>query len=135
MAVSEKTAELSSQKNSTIYFYKIQIQNIGQRSVKSFAWEYRPSNEPDPSNRQFYCVVNAKANEKKDFNLFSPFAPSRVVDAASPDDKPNTEKKDKIIINKIEYTDGTVWKRQSWNPQTFPTEDTSKVGSGKCIGI
>src|SRR6185369_13919805 len=46
MAVSEKTAELSSQKNSTIYFYKIQIQNIGQRSVKSFAWEYRPSNEP-----------------------------------------------------------------------------------------
>ena len=135
MAVSEKTAELSTQKNSTIYFYKIQIQNLGQKPVKSFAWEYRPGNEPDPSNRQFYCVVNAKANEKKDFDLFSPFAPSRVVDASSPEDKPNAEKKDKIIINKIEYMDGTVWKRQSWNTQTFPVEDTSKVGSGKCIGI
>lgn len=135
MAISEKTAQLSTQKNSTIYFYKIQVQNTGAKAVKSFAWEYRPANEPDPSNRQFYCVINAKTNEKKDFDLYSPYAPSRVVDASSPEDKPNAEKKDKIIINKIEYMDGTVWKRESWNLKTFPLEDTNKVGAGKCIGI
>lgn len=135
MAISEKTAQLSTQKNSTIYFYKIQVQNTGAKAVKSFAWEYRPTNEPDPSNRQFYCVINAKTNEKKDFDLYSPYAPSRVVDASNPDDKPNAERKDKIIINKIEYMDGTVWKREGWNLKTFPVEDTNKVGAGKCIGI
>jgi len=135
MAIAEKTAELSTQKNSTLYFYKIEVQNTGAKTVKSFAWEYRPSNEPDPSNRQFYCVINAKTNEKKDFDLFSPYAPSRVVDVSNPQDKPNAEKKDKIIINKIEYTDGTVWKREGWNPKTFQPEDTNKVGGGKCIGI
>jgi hypothetical protein len=135
MAISEMNAKLSTQKAAQFYFYSIQIQNTGSKPVKSFAWEYRPTDEIDPSNRQFYCVINAKPNAKKEFDLYSPLAPSRVIDASKPNDKPNTEKKDKIIINKIEYMDGTVWKRPAWNPKTFAIEDTSKVGDGKCIGI
>ena len=135
MAISEMNAKLSTQKAAQYYFYQIQIQNSGTKAVKGFAWEYRPNEEIDPSNRQFYCVINAKPHEKKELDLFSPLAPSRVVDASKPTDKPNQEKKDKIIINKIEYVDGTIWKRPAWNVQTFSVEDTSKVGNGKCIGI
>ncbi len=135
MAISEMNAKLSSKKSSPIYFYRIQVQNNGEKAVKSFAWEYRPTDESDPSNRQFFCVLNAKPSEKKDFDLYSPYAPARVVDANKPDDKPNLERKDKIIINKIEYMDGTVWKRPAWNVKTFAEEDTVKVGPGKCIGI
>jgi hypothetical protein len=135
MAVTEINAALSSKKPSSVYFYRIQVLNTGGKAVKGFAWEYRPSDEPDPSNRQFFCVVNAKPNEKKEFELFSPLAPSRVVDASKPADKPSSEKKDKIIVNKIEYMDGSVWKRPAWNPATFAVEDTNKVGSGKCIGL
>ena len=135
MAISEMNAKLSTQKAAQFYFYQIQIQNLGAKAVKGFAWEYRPTEEIDPSNRQFYCVINAKPNEKKELDLYSPLAPSRVVDASKPAEKPNADKKDKIIINKIDYTDGTVWKRPAWNPQTFTAEDTSKVAVGKCIGI
>ena len=135
MAISEMNAKLSTQKAAQFYFYQIQIQNSGPKAVKGFAWEYRPTEEADPSNRQFYCVINAKPNEKKELDLYSPLAPSRVVDASKPAEKPNSEKKDKVIINKIEYMDGTVWKRPAWNPQTFSADDTSKVAIGKCIGI
>jgi hypothetical protein len=135
MAISEMNAKLSTKKSAPVYFYRIQVQNAGTKVVKGIAWEYQPSEEPDPSNRQFYCVINAKPNEKREFELFSPYAPSRVVDASKPEDKPNAEKKDKIIVNKIEYMDGTFWKRTGWNLSTFSVEDTSKVGGGKCIGI
>jgi len=111
------------------------VQNIGAKPVKSFVWEYRPTNEADPYNRQFFCVVNAKPTDKKEFELFSPLTPSRIVDASKLGDKADADKKANIIINKIEYMDGTFWKRPTWNVATFSTEDTSKVGAGKCIGI
>ena len=131
MAITEANAARSSQSPSQIYSYKIQIQNTGPKVVKSFAWEYQPTSEPDPSNRQFYCVANAKPNDKKEYDLYSPLAPSRVIDVS----KSDNQNKPQVIINKIEYADGTFWKRMGWNPANFRQEDTSKVGNGKCIGI
>jgi hypothetical protein len=133
MIVSEANAALSTQKDSKVYFYKIQVQNTGAKVVKSFAWEYQPSGELDPSNRQFYCVVNAKPKDKKDYDLYSPLTPSRVIDVSKVGDK--NQQTGKIVINKIEYADGTIWKRMVWNVATFGPDDTSKVANGKCIGI
>lgn len=131
LAITEENAARSGQTPSQVYFYKIQLQNTGTKLVKSVAWEYQPNSEPDPSNRQFYCVVNAKPNDKKDYELYSPLAPSRVIDVS----KSDNQSKSRVIINKIEYADGTFWKRMGWNPGNFREEDTSKVGNGKCIGI
>jgi hypothetical protein len=131
MAISEANAARSGQTPTQLYFYKIQLQNTGTKIVKSVAWEYQPTSEPDPVNRQFYCVINAKPSDKKDYELFSPLSPSRVVDVS----KNEGQQKGRVIINKIEYADGTFWKRMGWNRANFRPEDTSKVGSGKCIGI
>jgi hypothetical protein len=135
MIVTEANAARSSQPGSTYYFYRIQVQNTGTKLVKSFVWEYQPAEETDPFNRQFYCVVNARANDKKEFELFSPLAPSRVIDASKVSNKSDAENNGRVVINKIEFSDGSVWKRPGWNLATFSPEDTSKVGSGKCIGI
>jgi len=135
MRTSEINAALSAQADSKFYFYRIQVQNMGSKLVKSFAWRYQAGEVPNPFDRQFFCVVNAKPSEKKEFELFSPLAPTRVVDASKPADKTNADQKTSIVINKIEYDDGSVWKRPGWNPMTFLPEDTKKVGAGKCIGI
>ena len=131
MDITEKNAARSGQTPSQFYFYRIQLQNTGSKLVKSVAWEFQPTGEPDPSNRQFYCVLNAKPTEKKDYELYTPLAPSRVIDASKGDAK----QQGRVVINKIEYADGTFWKRTGWNPANFRTEDTSKVANGKCIGI
>lgn len=135
MRAAEINAALSGQPESKLYFYRIQIQNTGDKAMKSFVWEYQPSEEPEPTDRQFYCVINAKPSEKKEFELFSPLAPSRVIDASKLGDKPNLDRKANVVVNKIEYMDGSVWIRPSWNPKTFAPEDTKKVAGGKCIGI
>lgn len=131
----ETTAALSNQPSSTIYFYRIQIRNAGTKPIRSFAWQYQAGEEPSSTDRQFYCVLNAKPNDKKEIELLSPLAPSRVVDASKPIEKPDAEKKASVVINKVEYIDGTVWHREGWDLQTFAAEDAAKVGSGKCLGI
>jgi hypothetical protein len=129
----ELNAALSAHKGVKLYLYHLEIKNIGTRKIKSFAWEYQSSGVSDPSDRQFYCAVNAKPNDKKDFDLLAPFAPSRVVDASSAGQK--TDKKGLVVINKVEYADGSIWVRPGWKQATFSAEYTQKVAIGQCIGL
>ena len=134
MQAGEVNAALSKQKNTTIYFYHLEIKNAGEKIVKSFAWSYQPGEIPDPSDRQFFCVVNAKPNVNKSFDLYTPLSPSRLIDARVKN-RPDKDERARVMINQIEYLDGTIWKRQAWNPKTFSREDTDKVAIGKCIGL
>lgn len=129
----EVNATLSGKKNAKVYFYRLEVKNSGAKPIKSFAWEYQPPDESDPSNRQFFCAVKAKPDETKKLELFSPLAPSRVIDANKAADKSSPA--GKTVINKIEYSDGTVWLRSGWNPQTFSEDSVQKVASGRCIGL
>lgn len=135
MRTTEINATLSARKGSSVYFYRLQVKNSSPKIVKSFAWAYQPTETPDPFDRQFYCAIKAKPNESKDIELFSPLAPSWVVDASKAGDKTGKNSRASVIINQIEYMDGSVWRRPGWNPKTFPAESTQKVESGKCIGL
>jgi hypothetical protein len=135
MKAAEINAARSAQPQSTLYFYHLEVRNTSLKVVKSFAWSYQPGESPDPSDRQFYCVVKAKPSEAKEFNLYAPLAPSRVVEAAKASDKSKANSIGSVVINKIEYMDGSVWKRPGWNPATFTADATEKVVNGKCIGL
>ena len=135
MRTAEINASLSGQPASKIYVYRLQVKNASAKAVKSFAWEYRPSSEPDTLDRQFFCVVKTKPNESKQIELFSPLAPSRVVDASKAGDKSAKSSDAGVIVNKIEYMDGSVWQRPGWNPNTFRADDVHKIIPGKCIGL
>lgn len=135
MRVAEINASLSSKPESKTYVYRLQVKNASTKVVKSFAWEYQLSDKPDSLDRQFYCSIKAKPSESKDLELFSPLAPSRVVDASKAGQKPAKSSDAKVIINKIEYADGSVWQRQGWNPKTFADDAIQKIASGKCIGL
>jgi hypothetical protein len=134
MKAAEINAALSTRKAAKVYFYHLEVKNNGSRSIKSFAWQYESSGVPDPSDRHFYCVVNAKPNQKRRFDLYTPLAPSRVVDVTTASEKPGNPK-GLVVINKIEYTDGTTWLRPNWNPATFSAEATHKVEAGRCVGL
>ena len=134
LRTTEVNAALSTQKPAKLYFYHLEVKNNGSRAIKSFAWQYESSGVPDPSDRHFFCVVNAKPNQKKQFDLFTPLAPSRVVDVTTASEKPGNSK-GVVVINKIEYDDGTTWLRPGWNAATFSSEVTQKVEAGKCVGL
>jgi len=134
LRTAEINAQLSTQRGAPTYFYHLEVKNSGTRGIKSFAWEYQPDGEADPFNRQFYCLINAKPDDKKKFDLYTTLAPTRVLDATTPS-KNNKQQAGQVVINKIEYTDGSVWSRPGWNAASFSAESTQKLDVGKCVGF
>jgi hypothetical protein len=130
----EMNAAISNKKGEKTYFYHLEIRNLGPRPIKNFAWEYQSSGAPHVSDRQFFCGLNAKPNDKKQFDLFSPLPPSRIVDVSSAGQKDNSSK-GVVVINKIEFTDGSIWVRRGWNPANFSAEATHNIEPGTCLGL
>ena len=120
----------SSQKMSNRYRIHLEVNNEGSAIIKSFIWEYQPHAAPrDYQAKQFVCVVKAKPDERKKFDFVVPFPPVRVVNA-----NPQSGKTDdgEVVINSVEYDDGSVWKRKGWSRQ-LPSPAFHGLGNGKCL--
>ena len=127
LRAAEDNATQSSARKQDYYFIRLEVKNVGANTIKSIVWEYQPSTQTaDYELRQYLCTMKAKPNESKTFELVSPFAPVKVVSA----DKKAQE--GKVVINRIEYADGSVWKRKGWSV-LIPAEMTDQMGNGKCV--
>jgi hypothetical protein len=120
----------SSQKRSNWYRIHLEVKNEGSAIVKSFIWEYQPHAAPtDYQAKQFVCVVKAKPDERKKFDFVVPFAPVRVVNANQASGKTDDGE---VVINSVEYDDGSVWKRKGWSRQ-LPSPAFHDLRNGKCV--
>ena len=114
------------------YLLHLEVRNVGASVIKSIVWEYQPSSEiANYDLRQYVCTMKAKPKESKTFELLSPYNPEKVVQA---DAKTGRPKGGKVVINRIEYADGTVWKRKGW-AVIIPSDMTEKMGNGKCVAF
>lgn len=126
----ERKMSDSSQKRSNSYRIHLEVKNEGSAIVTSFIWEYQPHAAPsDYKPKQFVCVVKAKPDERKKFDFVVPFAPVKVVNANPKSGKPDDGE---VIINSVEYDDGSVWKRKGWSGQ-LPSPAFHGLGNGKCL--
>ena len=99
------------------FAYRIKVQNQTKKAVEVVFWEYRfqdPANPDQVSRRQFLCGVDIGAGKNKELEGFSRLGPSDVVDVKTL--KSGTPFNETVLINRIEYTDGTTWQRKAWNP-------------------
>lgn len=98
------------------YAYKIRVQNPGPKVVEAIFWEYRfydPATPNQVARRQFLCVVNIGAEKGKELEGFSRFGPSDVVNVNTLGS--GTPFKEEVLINRVEYTDGSLKQRKTWN--------------------
>src|SRR5215217_3563741 len=96
--------------------YRVKVQNQIEKVVEVVFWEYRfqdPANPDQLSRRQFLCGVNIGAGKSKELEGFSRLGPSDVVNVKTLNS--GTPFKESVFINRIEYTDGTIWQRKAWN--------------------
>lgn len=128
LAIAENAAKSgSSGRQQDYYILRLEVKNVGTNTVKSIVWEVQPEGEPaDHDLRQYVCATKSKPNDRKTFEMLSPSAPLKVVSA----DKKAQE--GKVVINRIEYADGSVWKRKGWSI-LIPPEMTEEMGNGKCL--
>lgn len=109
------------------YRMRLEVKNVGQNTTKSIIWEFQPAVQtPDYEAKQYICKIKTKPNESKSLELMSPAAPVKVVSA----DKKARD--GKVVINRIEYADGTVWKRKGWSV-LIPAEMTDQIANGNCV--
>jgi len=119
-ALEKSVQESRAAKPSTVdgYAYRAKVRNSGAKAVEVVFWEYQFTETANPSNvvrRQFLCGVQIKPNKEKELEALSTLAPSEVISAGSlagNAEKPFTER---VIINRVEYADGSIWQRKDWS--------------------
>ena len=67
------------------------------------------------TRRQFLCGLNLKPGKEKELIAFSLAGPSRVVSVQTLANKIEKPPLERVLINRIEYADGTIWQRQDWS--------------------
>jgi hypothetical protein len=112
------------------YLLQLEVKNVGTNVIKSMVWEYQPSAKAnDYELRQYVCAFKAKPHESKKFELLSEYNPVKVIEA----EVDNSQAKGgKVVINRIEYADGSVWKRKGWSV-IIPPDTINGLGNGKCL--
>jgi len=65
--------------------------------------------------RQFLCGVQIKPDREKEVLAFSASGPSDVVSVESLSKKAENLFGEKVLINRVEYADGSIWQRRDWN--------------------
>jgi hypothetical protein len=97
------------------FAYRIKVKNSTTKIVEIVFWEYQFQEAANPSllaRRQFLCGVSIRPDKEKELEGFSLSGPSDVVSVGALADK--SQFKENAVINRIEYSDGSIWQRKDW---------------------
>ncbi|HYP53914.1 MAG TPA: hypothetical protein VEQ42_10270 [Pyrinomonadaceae bacterium] len=99
------------------FAYRVKVRNAGAKVVEVVFWEYRFTEASNPSNvarRQFLCGVQIKPEKEKELQAFGMSGPN-VVSVESLAERAANSYQEQVVINRVEYADGTIWQRAGWN--------------------
>lgn len=100
------------------FAYRVKVRNASAKVVEVLFWEYQfieSSNRTNVARRQFLCGVNIKPDKEKELQAFGPSGPSGMVGVESLSKKSGNLFEEKVVINRVEYSDGSVWQRRDWD--------------------
>lgn len=100
-----------------VFEYRAKVRNDGAKAVEVLFWEYRFAEPSDASNvarRQFLCGVKIRPGKEKELLALTLSAPGVVVSAGGLGERAAGSPQEKVVINRVEYADGTVWQRADW---------------------
>jgi hypothetical protein len=144
-AALERTVEESrSAKPSSVegFEYNVKLQNLSSKTITAIIWEYQFKESLNPSNvtgRQFLCGVGIKPSKAQDFRVLTSQGPSDVVSAASLSQNSKALFQESVVINFIEYSDGSVWQRSGWDSEAarraFDSRAVKERVGSNCFGL
>lgn len=117
-----------------LYESRAEVKNNSETPIVEFIFAYRASKVLQfTSDQEILCKVNLKPEEMKKITALS-YAPApKVVDISSElKGKPPKPTLDDVIINRVEFADGTTWQRRDWNPMRLAGPAVKAISKGKC---
>ena len=100
------------------FSYRLRLKSESLKPIEIVFWEYQFIDAATPdivTRRQFLCGLNLKPGKEKDVIAFSLAGPSRIVSVQTLANKIEKPPLERVLINRIEYADGTIWQRQDWS--------------------
>jgi hypothetical protein len=100
------------------YAYRVKVQNAAQKAVEVLFWEYQFEETANPSNltrRQFLCGAQIKGGKEKELQAFGGSGPAGSVSAESLANSAASPFAERVVVNRVEYADGSIWQRKDWN--------------------
>jgi hypothetical protein len=96
------------------YVYEVKFMNTGQRKIRKLVWEYvflEPGTEREVSRRQFQSKVSIRPGKTGSVVMRSASPPAGTVNVTQTGKKLREQYAEQIVIQSIEYDDGSVWQR------------------------
>ncbi len=143
-AIDKIVEESRSSKKITVdgYAYQVKVRNASAKVIEVLFWEYQFIESANPSNvarRQFLCSLKVKPDKEKEVESFSVSGPSGVVSAESLGNKSGNLYQEKVLINRVEYADGSIWQRKDWSfaevRSAIERATATPWGSEMCRGL
>jgi hypothetical protein len=100
------------------FTYSVKVQNGSSKLIQTIFWEYQFKEAAQPANvtrRQFLCSARISPEKGKDLQAFSLAGPSNVVDVKSLSKESAKQFLEGVLINRVEFADGTFWQREGWD--------------------
>lgn len=98
----------------TRYVYRIKIKNNGEKRIKQLDWEYQfldPDTQRVMEQRRITSRMNLAPGKSLVIERRLTRKPTVVVNADQLDRKYRDQFGERAVINRIVYTDGSVWQR------------------------
>jgi len=117
-ALEKSVQDSRSAKPADGFVFRLKVHNAGKGRIETVFWEYQfidETNATPTSRRPFLCAVDIKPDKDKDLEAFSMSGPSDVVSVEALSKKSGNQFQEKAVINRVEYTDGSIWQRKGWH--------------------
>lgn len=99
----------------TEYVYQAKFQNTGTREIKKLVWEYvffDPTTQAEIGRRRYESQVSIRPGKSKTVVIRNRVPPTRTINAAQVGKKKLQEQyTQQVVIQSIEYKDGSQWQR------------------------
>lgn len=100
------------------FTYEVRFKNLEAKQAQTVFWEYQfkeIANASNTSRRRFVCGLKISPGKDKLVQVFSTLGPATVINLKSLTKGSGKQFEESVVIDRIEYQDGSVWQRQNWN--------------------
>ena len=124
------------------FAYRAKVRNASTRPIEIIFWEYqfKESAAATPLlRRQFLCGVAIKPGKDRELLAFTLSGPQDVVSVNILAKKSGSEGTEQVLINRVEFADGSIWQRKDWSFAEVRLSYTRAVatpwGAEMCRGL
>ena len=96
------------------YRYKVQLTNAGAKTVKTVDWDYvflDPGTGKEVARHQFTSDETIKPGKSKEVSVFYLTPPVMTISAEMLGNKNPLPFDERVVIVRLQYSDGSVWQR------------------------